>query len=77
MALCLFEIGQLVFYTPDLVHPNASASGTYTVVGALPDDNSGHQYRIRSEAEAFDRIAHEHELSLVQARNGAERRSRI
>lgn len=66
MALHLFEIGQLVFYTPDLVRPNASASGTYTIVGILPDDNTGHQYRIRSEAEGFDRIAKEHELSLTQ-----------
>ena len=67
MALCLFEIGQAVFYTPDRLHPNAVASGTYVVRSVLSDDSDGHRYRIRSDAEGFDRVAHEHELSLVEA----------
>jgi uncharacterized protein with von Willebrand factor type A (vWA) domain len=67
MAPCLFEIGQSVFYTPDQIHPNALRSGAYVIRAILTDGTNGHRYRIRSDVETFDRVAHEHELRLTTA----------
>jgi hypothetical protein len=54
-----FSIGTTVYYDG-----NAAARGTYKIVRQLPVENDNRRcYRIKSLAEAFERIAEEHQLS--------------
>ena len=39
-----------------------AASGNYTVVKLLPSDGDDYQYRIKSNGEAFERVAKESQL---------------
>ena len=39
-----------------------AANSTYKVVKLLPSDGADYQYRIKSEAEAFERVAKESQL---------------
>ncbi|HRK18443.1 MAG TPA: hypothetical protein PK970_05760 [Hyphomicrobiaceae bacterium] len=58
----LFKVGQLVDFTPDRSRM-ASSSQKYEIIRCLPPDTSGvNQYRIKSKAEMFERIAREGEL---------------
>jgi hypothetical protein len=57
-----FSIGQTVNYEPTF--GNTAARGKYTVVRQLPVENDSRvNYRIKSMAENFERIAEEHQLS--------------
>jgi hypothetical protein len=38
------------------------ASGSYKIVKLLPSEGDEHQYRIKSPAEAFERVAKESQL---------------
>lgn len=62
MAKAKFKIGQMVDFNP--VRPTVPASiREYKVLKLLPSDRGEQQYRIKSIAELYERIAKESELS--------------
>lgn len=56
-----FQVGQTVFFTSGPVS-RPGAGGGYEVLRLLPSDGSDYQYRIKSPAEAFERVAKESQL---------------
>jgi len=56
-----FQIGQTVYFTSRLLG-HMSSNGTYQIVRLLPSDGDDYQYRIKSAAEAFERVAKESQL---------------
>lgn len=61
MGVHKFTIGQTVSYTPGMFG-RSNGSGTYRIVRLLPYDGSEFQYRIKSIAEAYERVARESQL---------------
>ena len=62
MAQHRFKVGQLVNYLAShLGMP--SSSREYKIVRQLPVDGTDLQYRIKSPAEAFERVAKERDLA--------------
>jgi hypothetical protein len=59
-----FEVGQVVYYNAP-TFGRAPAPGNFTVVKLLPSDGDEHQYRIKSNGEAFERVAKESQLDLT------------
>ena len=57
-----FRIGQTVFLSSRATNASRTA---FKIVRAMPVDNDDRvRYQIKSSAEAFTRIAEEHELTL-------------
>jgi hypothetical protein len=56
-----FIVGQSVYYTGGAVS-RAAAGGSYRIVRLLPPDAGDYQYRIKSVAEAYERVAKESQL---------------
>jgi hypothetical protein len=56
-----YSVGEVVYYTSPSFG-RAAASGNYTVVKLLPSDGDDYQYRIKSNGEAFERVAKESQL---------------
>lgn len=56
-----YGVGEMVYYTSPSFG-RAAASGNYTVVKLLPSDGDDYQYRIKSNGEAFERVAKESQL---------------
>jgi hypothetical protein len=56
-----FNVGQTVFFTGAMMG-RATAGGGYRVVRLLPSDGGDFQYRIKSAAEAYERVAKESQL---------------
>ena len=56
-----YQVGEAVFYTSP-TFGRAAASGSYTVVKLLPSEGDDYQYRIKSNGEAFERVAKESQL---------------
>jgi hypothetical protein len=56
-----FQIGQTVYFTAGPVS-RPGASGSYQIIRLLPSDGTDYQYRIKSPAEAFERVAKESQL---------------
>lgn len=56
-----FEIGQTVYFTSRPIG-HMAANSTYRIVKLLPSDGDDYQYRIKSTAETFERVAKEHQL---------------
>ena len=62
MARHKYKIGQRVSFTPG--RTTMAASGReYKVIRQLPEQNGQNQYRIKSIAETFERMAVEGELA--------------
>ena len=62
MAHHKFKVGQLVNFAPS--RPGAPTSGRpYEIVRLLPAEAGELQYRVKSKAESFERVAKESELS--------------
>ena len=57
-----FKVGQVVDFAPGRVGVPAS-SGKYTIIKLLPFEEGQPQYRIKSSAETFERVARESQLS--------------
>jgi hypothetical protein len=57
-----FKIGQAVHYTSGL-HGAASARGVYQITQLLPPEGDDFQYKIKSAAEAHERVAKESQLN--------------
>ncbi len=56
-----FRIGQTVHFTSRPIG-HMAANGIYQVVKLLPSDGEDYQYRIKSNEEAFERVAKESQL---------------
>ena len=56
-----FSVGQTVYLTSGMMG-RVAAGGTYKIVKLLPSDGEDYQYRIKSTAEAFERVAKESQL---------------
>ena len=56
-----YQVGESVFYTSP-TFGRAAATGSYTVVKLLPSEGDDYQYRIKSNGEAFERVAKESQL---------------
>lgn len=62
MAQAKFKVGQMVDYNP--ARPSVPASiREYKVLKLLPRDRGEQEYRIKSIAELFERVAKESELA--------------
>lgn len=62
MAHHKFKVGQLVDFAPS--RSGVPASGRqYEVIRLLPAESGEFQYRVKSKAETFERVAKESELS--------------
>jgi len=57
-----FKVGQVVDYSPGRFGM-AAVSREYKIVRLLPAEGGDNQYRIKSMAETFERIAKESQLS--------------
>ncbi|HVK80524.1 MAG TPA: hypothetical protein VM915_07915 [Verrucomicrobiae bacterium] len=64
MAHTKFGAGQRV----SIVRSGAfsAPSGTYRIVNAMPNEKGQQQYRVRNDAEAFDRIMDESRLERTE-----------
>lgn len=56
-----YQVGETVYYTSP-TFGRAAATGSYTVVKLLPSEGDDYQYRIKSNGEAFERVAKESQL---------------
>jgi hypothetical protein len=59
-----YQVGEMVYYTSP-TFGRAAATGSYTVVKLLPSEGDDYQYRIKSNGEAFERVAKESQLDKV------------
>ncbi len=60
----IFETGQSVRLLKDMRSLKSPLEGLYTIVRLLPEDgNTSPRYRIRHDAEAFERVVSEHQLA--------------
>lgn len=62
MAAHLYKVGQVVRYTPGRA-VSVAAAREYKIIRQLPSESGENQYRIKSIAEVFERIALERDLS--------------
>ncbi|MEX0753373.1 MAG: hypothetical protein WD073_10690 [Xanthobacteraceae bacterium] len=59
-----FHVGQAVYFTaPTMTRPGAG--GSYKVIRLLPSEGDDYLYRIKSPAEAFERVAKESQLDFA------------
>jgi len=57
-----YSIGENVRYTAGPFTRAGANGSSFTVVKLLPTDGDEHQYRIKSNGEAFERVAKESQL---------------
>jgi hypothetical protein len=70
MSTHRYKIGQRVRLSLGIFHPDKSL--LCEVVQLLPFEGTCLQYRVKSSAEAFHRVANEHDLALVDHPPGAK-----
>lgn len=58
-----YQVGESVLFTASNV-ARPAAGGVYEIIKLLPTDGDDCQYRIKSAAEAFERVARESQLDL-------------
>ena len=61
MTTPAFAIGQTVMVAQSKTH--RQPEGVYRVVGAMPRDNGGYQYRIKGDLEKYERVIDERHLA--------------
>jgi len=59
-----YQLGEMVYYTSP-TFGRAAATGSYQVVKLLPSEGDDYQYRIKSNGEAFERVAKESQLEKM------------
>lgn len=62
-----YNVGQRVALSPGFGYAR-TAGAVYEITALLPQDRTHFQYRIRSSAEAFERVAAENELTPLPDR---------
>ena len=60
-----FVAGQTVEFSPSRM--TQAERGAYSVVRLVPEEKDGPHYRIKSKHEHHDRIAHERDLTALEA----------
>ena len=60
-----FRAGQTVEFSPSRMQQ--AERGAYNVIRCVPEEKDGPHYRIKSENEHHDRIAHERDLTASVA----------
>ena len=60
-----YQVGETVFYTSGMAG-RGNGTGSYQVVRLLPPDGNDFQYRIKSLAESYERVAKESQLEYVR-----------
>jgi hypothetical protein len=60
-----FQIGQSVRLSLGIFHPDKSIA--CTIVQLLPFEGECFEYRVKSDEEAFERVAREHDLIAVDS----------
>ena len=68
MASSKFKVGQMVDFVPSNRGMPASAR-SYKVVRVMPNEGGEQLYRIKTIAEAFERVARESELCAPRRRS--------
>ena len=63
MAAVRYSAGQSLHLLKDLRSPKVQAGGLYKIVRVMPRDGREPYYRIKHDAEAFDRIVAESQLA--------------
>lgn len=63
MAAARYLAGQTLHLLKDLRSPKAQAEGLYRVVGVQPNEGREQRYRVKNDAEAFDRVVTESQLA--------------
>ena len=63
MAAARYLAGQTLHLLRDLRSPKIQADGVYRVVGVQPNEGREQRYRIKNDAEAFDRVVTESQLA--------------
>ncbi len=63
MAAARFLVGQSLHLLKDLRSPKGQTGGLYRIVRLMPNEGREPSYRIKHEAEAFDRIVAESQLA--------------
>jgi len=63
MTAARFSAGQSLHLLKDLRSPKSQAQGLYTIVRVMPGERSEPRYRIKHDAEAFDRVVTESQLA--------------
>jgi hypothetical protein len=58
-----YRVGQNVHLLLGIFHPDKAM--VCKIVQLLPSEGNGFTYRVRSNREAFDRVANEHDLSPI------------
>lgn len=61
-----FAVGQMVRMSGGFTGLNARIGDLYQVTGQLPPNGSGPQYRIRNDAEIYERVASENNLEPAE-----------
>ena len=56
-----FSAGQTVEFSPSRM--TLTQRGPYSIVRLVPEEKDGPQYRIKSEHEQHERVAHERDLT--------------
>ncbi len=62
MANHKFKVGQMVDFNPSLRAGVQASAREYKILRLLPQEGGEHLYRIKTIAEAFERVARESEL---------------
>ena len=68
IATHLFSIGQVVRMKSGLPVPAAPTAETYQIVAKLPPSGNSPQYRIRNEAERYERVTTQDKLEAVSTK---------
>ena len=63
MAAARYHSGQSLQLLRDLRSPKIQADGLYRIVGVQPNEGLEQRYRIKNDAEAFDRVVAESQLA--------------
>lgn len=58
-----FVVGQRVLFTPGPQNPRTAPAARFTVVRVLPGDGVQRAYRIKADAESYERVAEENQLA--------------
>jgi hypothetical protein len=66
MAAAQFIVGQSLHLLKDLRAPKSQAAGLYTVVRIMPNDGREPSYRVKHDAEVFERVVAESQLAETE-----------
>ena len=63
MTAARYQAGQALQLLRDLRSPKIQADGLYKIVGVQPNEGLEQRYRIKNDAEGFERVVAESQLA--------------